>query len=267
MSKLREPVIYNIDGTSFTVDIDRQVLRQTSDQGNEISFINNMQDHGTHYRLLYDLVELRPAEDLFDGNRIKVVDIPQLTTLDPEGMSARYSIPVEKLRTLNDFEVIVDQEALALRKAGILPQIDIAGEKFAVDLRLQELRHAQYFFPVISLKSLDLTNDGWHYEAFYEPLMKQTVAIDPKLLEIPQGIIKIKIPNEIGLDPVATAQIYGMDERALLRRYPIQKDLKAEVIPLSETELPRLIRQNKEQLQRDHQANMQKVKPRHRPRF
>lgn len=267
MSKLSEPVIYTIEGTAFTVDIDKQVLMQTDDQQNQISFITGMQDHGTHYRLLYDLNELRPAEDLFDQNRVKMIDIPQMTTLDPLGMSEKYGIPVEKLQKLSDFEVIVDQKALASRKQNILPQIDIAGEQFVVDLRLHELRHAQHFFPVISLRSFELTSDGWNYEAFYEPLMKQVVELDPKLLEFPPGVIKIKLPNEIGLDPVGTAEIYGMDEKGLLRHYPIQKELKAEVIPLSETEIPRLIRQNKEQLQRDHQENMRKIKPRHRPRF
>ncbi|MBL4677195.1 MAG: hypothetical protein JKY70_13465, partial [Mucilaginibacter sp.] len=150
---------------------------------------------------------------------------------------------------------------------GVLPQIDIAGEKFNIDLRLHELRHAEYFFPVISLKSLDLTDDGWHYEAFYEPVMKQVTTLDTKLTEFPDGIIKIKIPNEIGLDPVGTARIYGMTERDLLRRYPIQKELKAEVIPLSETQVPRLIRQNREQLQREHEQITRRMKPGKRPRF
>ena len=92
-------------------------------------------------------------------------------------------------------------------------------------------------------------------------------SIDPKLTEFPQGVIQIKLPNEIGLDPVATARKYGMNERELLRRYPIQKELKAEVIPLSETGIPRLIRQNKEQLQREHEENMRKARPRQRPRL
>lgn len=267
MNKLKQPIIYTIEGTSFEIDLDRQLLRQTNDPDNEISFINSMQDHGSHYRLLYDPESCRPAEDLFDGTRIKVIDIPPLSRLDPDGMAGKYGVSAEAMTGKTDFEIIVDQETLANRQNGILPQIDIAGEKFIVDLRLQELRHAEYFFPVLSLKSFDLTDDGWHYTAFYEPVMKQVVQIDPKLLEFPDGIIRIKIPNEIGLDPVATAKAYGMDERDLLRRYPIQRELKAEVIPLAETELPRLIRQNREQLQRDHQENMQKARPRHRPRL
>ena len=266
MNKLRNPVIFEIEGTSFEVDIDKQVLRQTNDQTNEISFINDMTDLGGHYLLRYDKVTKRPEPERYDQH-IENVAIPSLIQLDPEGMSEKYGIPIDQLAGKTDFEVIVDQNALALRQNGILPQIDLAGEKFTVDLRLHELRNSQYFFPVISLKSFELTNDGWHYEAYYHPVMKQVVDLDPKLLEFPEGVIKLKIPNEIGLDPVATARQYGMEERDMLRRYPIQKDLKAEVIPLSETHIPALIRQNKEGLQQEHRDNAQRLRPKHRLKF
>jgi hypothetical protein len=98
-------------------------------------------------------------------------------------------------------------------------------------------------------------------------VIRQVVDLDPKLLEFPEGVIKLKIPNEIGLDPIATARQYGMDERELLRRHPIQKDLKAEVIPLSETHIPALIRRNREALQQEHRDNAQRSRPKHRHKF
>jgi len=266
MNKLRNPVIFEIEGTSFEVDIDKQVLRQTNDRANEISFVKDMNDLGEYYLLRYDHITKRSKPEHTD-QYVETIAIPPLILLDPNGMSEKYGIPIDQLAGKTDFEVIVDQNALALRQNGILPQIDLAGEKFTVDLRLHELRNSQYFFPVISLKSFELTNDGWHYEAYYHPVMKQVVDLDPKLLEFPEGVIKLKIPNEIGLDPVATARHYGMDERELLRRYPIQKDLKAEVIPLSETHIPALIRQNKEGLQQEHRDNAQRLRPKHRPKF
>jgi hypothetical protein len=267
MSKLRNPVIFEIEGTSFEVDIDKQVLRQTNDQTNEISFIQDMQDQGAFYKLLYDLDEYNAAHDLFDQNRVKLITVPQMTDLDREGMALKYGLTPGLVMGKSDFELIVDQKLLDERLNGILPQIDLAGEKFTVDLRLQELRNTQFFFPVISLKSFELTNDGWHYEAYYHPVMKQVVELDPRLLEFPEGVIKLKIPNEIGLDPVAAARQYGMNERELLRRHPIQKDLKAEVIPLSETHIPALIRRNKEALQQEHRENAQRLRPKHRPKF
>ncbi|MEO3402803.1 hypothetical protein AAFN85_02810 [Mucilaginibacter sp. CAU 1740] len=264
MAKLREPAIFRMENTSFYVDLERQTLRQTDNPDNEISFINQMQDMGDHYMLAWDAATKNAAANPEKGEPLI---IPPLSTLDPEGMSEKYGMPLSEMAGKSDFEIIVDQEALKARQNGILPQIDMAGEKFIIDLRLQELRHAEYFFPVISLKSMDLTDDGWHYEAFYEPIMKQVVQLDPKLTEFPDGIIKIKIPNELGLDPVGTARIYGMVERDLLRRHPIQKNLKAEVIPLSETQVPRLIRQNREQLQREHEQITRRMKPGKRPRF
>jgi hypothetical protein len=190
-----------------------------------------------------------------------------MTDLDLEGMAAKYGLPPELVMGKSDFEIVVDQQALDRRLNGALPQIDLAGEMFTVDLRPKELRNSKYFFPVISLKSFELTNDGRHYEAYYHPIMKQVVELDPKLLEFPESVIKLKIPNELGLDPVATARAYGMDERELLRRHPMQNDLKAEVIPLSETNIPALIQRNKEALRKAHRHNVQRAKPRQRPKF
>lgn len=258
---------YSIGHTHFIVDIEKQALVEFQRPANEISFIRDMQDLQTHYLLRFDPKTGSAAGGQLADDLVQLIKVPQLTELDPLNMSAKYGIPAAQLKGKSDFEVMVDQEALAIRRQGKLPLIDVNGEDFVVDLRMQELRHAEYFYPILSLHSFELTNDGWNYEAFYHPIMKQTVEIDPKLLEMPDHIVRIKLPNEIGLDPVSAARIYGIDERELLRRYPIQKDLKAEIIPLSETGIPRLIQQNKEKLQREHEENMRKARPRQRPRF
>jgi hypothetical protein len=267
MKKLTVQPMFSIGTAHFIVDIDKQVLREFQRPENEISFIRDMQDKQTYYELRFDPQINSAAHEHLSDNKVQIIHVPQMTELDPQNMSLKYGCTAEQLKGKPDFEVIVDQEALALRHNGLLPRIDISGEAFVVDLRMQELRHAANFYPIISLKSFELTNDGWNYEAHYHPVMKQVVEIDPKLLEFPEGVVKIKIPNEIGLDPVSAARIYGMNERELLRRYPIQKDLKAEIIPLSETNIPALIQRNREALRQEHRENMQRAKPRFRPKF
>lgn len=267
MNKLRPLPIFTIEGITFLVDLDKQVLRQTNDLSNEISFIKDMLDKGTHYRLFYDPERKNVPRQTYDPMQLKEIEVPPLVTLDPEGMAARYGTTVEQLKGKTDFEVIVDQELLEQRLSGALPRINIAGEQFIVDLRLQELRHAQHFHPVLSLKSFNLSNDGWKYEAFYHPVMKQVVRIDPKLTEFPDSVIKIELPNEIGLDPIGAARGYGLNMRDLLRLHPIRRELKATVIPLSETHIPALIQSNREQLQKDHAENARRMRPRHRPKF
>lgn len=266
MNKLNEPIIFTIEGVTFEVDIHKQVLRQTDNPTNEISFVRDMTDLGSHYLLVFDPEGKNIPRQAHHGHTIEV-SVPKLIELDPQGMAAKYGWLVGDFPGKTDFQVIVDEALLQQRLDGALPRIRIAGEDFYVDLRLHELRHAGTFHPVLSLKSFDLTADGWHYEAYYHPFMRQLVPLDPRLTELPEGVVRIRIPNEIGLDPVGAAQLYHIDERMLLRLHPIKKDLRAEVIPLSETDIPALIRANREELMRQHRDNVKKIKPRMRGRL
>lgn len=241
-----------IEETSFIVNIERQELIEQDDPDNEISFVTQMKDCGDHYEMKYNRRE-KNTHNTANVDDVVIVEVPTLIELDPEGMAARYGLTIGDLKNKTDFEVIVDQDLWKQRLSGVLPTIDIAGERFVIDLRLQELRHAQNFTPVISLRSFDMDDEGDHYIAFYHPFMRQVVNIDPKLTEFPDGVIAIKMPNELGLDPVAAARKYGMDERELVRLYPIQKDLKAETIPLSETNVPALIQKNRQALREEHE--------------
>jgi len=267
MSKLKEPIIFMIEGTAFLVDIHQEVLRQTDNPANEISFVRDMTDHGSHYSLYYDPEEKNILRKTYNPRQISELAVPKLIELDPEGMAAKYGWQVPDLSGKTDFQVIVDQLLLEKRREGLLPRIKIMGEDFYVDLRLHELRHAGTFHPVLSLESFELTGDGWHYEAYYHPVIRQVVPLDPLLTELPDSVVKIRIPAEIGLDPVGAAQMYHIDERMLLRLHPIQKELRAEIIPLSETNVPALIARNRQELMRQHRENVKKIKPKMRPRL
>jgi hypothetical protein len=261
MKKFNEPIIFTIQDLTFLLDIDRQVLRQTDNPANEISFVRDMTDHGSHYSLFFDREGKNiPGDAAGVAGRVEII-VPKLIELDPEGMAAKYGWQVGDLAGKTDFEVIVDQQALQQRREGALPLIRIMGEEFYVDLRLHELRHAGTFHPVLSLESFELTVDGWQYEAYYHPVIRQLVPLDPQLTELPESVVKIRIPNEIGLDPVGAARLYNIDERTLLRLHPIKRDLRAEVIPLSETGIPALIARNRQELMRQHRENMKKLRP------
>jgi hypothetical protein len=228
-----------------------------------------MKDLGGCYELRLD-ADLKVKHGDRDQEYISAenwIRVPLMIELDPAGMAAKYGFTEAQLEGKTDYEVIVDQEALQQRLAGVLPRIDIAGEQFTVDLRLQELRHAGNYHLMLSLKSFDLSPDGWKYEGYYDTYLRQVVDIDPKLTEFPDGVVKIQFPNEIVLDPVGVASQYGIEASALLRRYPIKSDLKADVIPLSETHIPALIQHNRNQLRQEHEAVARQIRPKQRPRF
>ena len=185
-----------------------------------------------------------------------------MVQLGPEGMAAAYGKRLEDVIGRPDFEVIVDQELLAKRRQGLLPIIAIAEQPYLVDLRLKELRHLTDLSRSIHLSELDLTPEGDEYLFFYHTGRHEPVDLDPKLTEFPDHVVLAKIPNEIGLDPVGTAAMHGIDERQFLRRFPIHDALKANLVPMAETGVPGLISRNREALRKEHQQIMQTNRPR-----
>jgi hypothetical protein len=262
MSTLKEPVIFPIEGTSFEVDVVQQVLRQTNDANNAISFTRDMQDNGNYYELHYDLDTHCAQGQESDQSRIRTIRVPQLTELDPEGMATAYGKPLSAILGKFDYDVIVNAEVLERRHLGLLPVIGIGEETYIVDLRLKELRHLTDPQRSISLKRLDLSAEGDQYLFFYDLGKHTQVELDPKLTEFPEQVVLVKIPNEVGLDPVATATAYGIDERQLLRRFPVSAKLEAQLVPLAETGVPAMISRNREALRAEHQQIMAQHKPR-----
>lgn len=260
-----------IEGTLFEVDIETQRLVEQANPANAISFIDQMTDHGTHYSMYYDLRrknQYNTGMGSYESDDWEGIRIPKLIELDPLGMAERYGCSIEQLKGKTDFEVIVNQEDLSLRHQGVLPMIEITeGQLFIIELEKQQLRHLENDSIILDLKRFDLSGDGLKYIAFYDPAKREIVNIDPRMTELPDNVVKIILPGEIGLDPVATAQMYGINERDLLRRYPMQKEMKAEIIPLSETTIPAMIQRNREQLQTGHRENAKRARPVHRQRF
>jgi hypothetical protein len=261
MSKERSLPVYRLGDTEFLVDVERLELRQADRPENIISFLE-MEDMQTHYQLPYDRATRTFA--VLDHPFVQLEAVPPLVKLDPEGMSLKYGVPVAELVGKTDWQVMVDADLLQQRRLGELPRLQIAGEDYIVDIRLHELRHARDFAPQINLKRLALSADGMSYEAYYSPVIRQVVELDPGLTEFPDHVVKIVIPNELRLDPVGAAGLYGLEEKDLIRLYPLKAGRQAGLIPLSETTVPSLIQRNREQLLQEHQEIARKFKPRHR---
>jgi hypothetical protein len=266
MSKFRKAPTFTISGTIFEVDIEQQVLRQKHNPHNEISFISDMLNKGDHYRLFYDPKLKNKPRDTYDPKTLLEVQVPKLITLDPEGMSVKYGVPIAKLEGKTDFQIMVDYDLYERRKQDILPTINIAGEDFIIDLRRRELRAANDYQNWIDLKQIELSPDGEYYHFFFHEPTHQFVELQPKLVELPAGVVMVEIPNEIKLDPVGAARIYGIDEMELLRRFPIEKNLSGKLTPLADTWVQQRVEQNN-RLLLEQKQNQRQQKQRVRPRF
>lgn len=134
---------------------------------------------------------------------------------------------------------------LQQRIGGKLPEIDIAGTMFFVDIRLHELRSDYQLMSRINLDHLELGPTGDTYLFAFNTESKQLVNIDLKLTAWPDNVIIVEIPDEVKLDPYAFARENGIDPIEFVKNHPIEKELKAKVISLSETGFVAMMEKNK----------------------
>jgi hypothetical protein len=259
----RQLPTHSIHGTEFMVDVDKGELIQTDDPDNIIWF-GNLNDKGDHYEMCYDLRDknwVTPVGPMND-NTVDVT-IPLMSALDPEGMAIKYGDPTVYLKGMTEQQYIHGLAMLADRHNGELPKVIISLDAFQVDVAHHRLVHTEEPGLTIDLKKMDLSDDGETYKGFYSSQKSQLVEIDPCITALPEWIFLIEFPNELRLDPVGAARLYGLDEKDVLARYPVQQNRHAKLTPLSETGLPALIAQNlKKQEQRQAQKPQNKLKSR-----
>ena len=237
----------DIDGIPFFVDVDRAELVDAANPANTIPF-SDMKYTDEVYLFDFDTKERNLPLVRSAPEDIVEVKVPHMVVLDPEGMAEKHGMPLEEIRQKKDLDLAVDVAWLDSRRSGILPKINIAGSDFIVDMRLKELRAADNTDKRIDLNSLHMDDNGEQYIGFYKPASKEIVRIDHKIVNIPKGVVMLKIPNELKLDPLGVAREYGVDEISFLRSHPPQRNLQATVVPLSETGVPQLVERNRKQL-------------------
>jgi len=262
--------VFTIEGTDFLVDVDAQELRQMNQPDNIISFTRDMTDMGTYYLLNYDRLQKNYPHEKAPKYDMAEIEIPCLAKLDPERMAEKFGYSVAELYGKVDFDLFHNPEAVAERRAGKLPNFWINGNEFEVDVNKHELRPRDGLTAPIPLRLFNFADDGRKYNEYYHLTERRLVNLDLSITALPENIVQIRIPNVLHLDPVGVADRYGIDAHFILRRYPIQKELKAELIPLEQTPLLDLTlynRQQQVQKQFDLQQEKKDHKPRTRPKF
>jgi hypothetical protein len=133
---------------------------------------------------------------------------------------------------------------LQLRQGGKLPEIDIAGTKFYVEVHWGQLR-ADFRSPsTIKLDDCELSPDGGHYRFAFNTDTKQLAAIDPMITTWPKNVVIVEIPNEVKLDPYAYARKNGLDPIEFVNNHPFEKELKGKIIPIKVTKYQQVLDEN-----------------------
>lgn len=237
----RKLPIISIEGTDFLVDVENTMLREHANMENTISILHMKESQGG-YEFIYDRLTKRMSIwSTVDEVRVAVM-IPELVDLDPVGMSQKYGVPLEELKSKNDFEIMVDQEALRRRLDGELPTIEIGGHSFFVDIAADKLRPAGHSKTGgLSFTEIESCYDD-EKEAYIITFNTKNGKYQPldfeKLDAIPAGIVAVSIPFELRLDVIGFIRRYKSEEFQFLKEYNVSMQFKAQEVSWREFGLP-----------------------------
>src|SRR5215217_869569 len=218
-------VEYEIEGTAFLVDVNKGLLIEKADPKNLIPF-HNMEDKNSHYEMRYVVPEKSMYGAFFRGSmdEVKLVTVPQMTALDPEGMAQRYGIPVTEVTGKTDYELIVTSEAYRKRVQGLQPTVEIEGHIFYVSLFAGYLQSKDDFTTMgIRIKDLDdFEGPGGKAWIPYDPKRHEIAQVNfDELYAIPKDWVVIELPYAHELDPFGFARQSGFDQKDILRAFPM----------------------------------------------
>lgn len=239
--------ILAIGAIPFIIDGDQQKLIQYNNKENIVNF-GDLQKHEGYYTAKFNKINGKLiVEPLILGNpndNLIEVTIPGTILAVPAELPEEVKLSLNGISQKKEWGFYLGDEDLAQRLSGVLPHIDLAGSDFTVDWRLKELRETAQPWNSISLRDMDMSDDGTTYMTFYNTETHLILEADQFLFELPENVILLEIPNEILLDPVAVARSYGFNDTDMMLTYPIQKKLSAKITSITETGLADFIANN-----------------------
>ncbi|MDM8175992.1 hypothetical protein QT327_16825 [Olivibacter sp. 47] len=242
----------DIGGFEYEIDVSFDVLRQKEDPLSVIEFCD-MEKEEQGYSFVFDR-ESQLINYFEEGveDRIKI-HLPEMVELDPEGMSLKYGVPVEKLPE-KDKDLECSHQMIHHRiHEGNLSVIRIVDKDYYVDLRMGQLRATDQFWKTIDLNRTEEARDSSLLFA-YNYHRHELVDIDENITAYPKNTVLVALPHDSKLDPVGAGRKDWGDELALLDQYPIQQRMEARIFPLEKIKpIAEMIEENlkKQQVKQD----------------
>ncbi|MET7000712.1 hypothetical protein [Chitinophaga defluvii] len=257
--------VYKMERTFFHVDIDNRRFIKVGVPDHTISF-DHMVYKGSHYEMPFDLfLEKPPKPGDLNHEDVVITKIPQLVTIALQEMSEKYQVPAYELKNLSDFDLMVDLKALAAREKDLLPVFEIFGKNYNVDLEDYSFKRGDHKIPLNGFKPVsDPYGDRY---AYIDSGTHQLVKIDITTIKEmpPERVVKIVIPSNDRLDAYYVGKNREPDLKTYLLSNPILTGQKARVIPLSQTNIPAIVKSNvnnelRQQFEQTQRLNARKMR-------
>lgn len=231
----------------FIIDPFKRQLIRFNDPEKIIS-LNELKFNNGFYFFDFDTITFKPAIDLRGpvalADRFSSVTIPATIIDAPAKLPKDIQDDMNRRSQAHSWGFYLGDKNVALRLSGVLPHIDLAGTDFTMDWRLRQMRETELPWKNISFDDFEMDDHGDKYLCFFNTQTHELYMPPEDLMELPEHIVVLEIPNELDLDPIAVAREYGSDLYEQLIEHPIAGNLTAKVSPLSKTGLPAMIENN-----------------------
>ncbi|OMP80042.1 hypothetical protein [[Flexibacter] sp. ATCC 35208] len=146
---------------------------------------------------------------------------------------------------------VIVNNTIKNRLAGLLPQVDIMGDKYILDLTLNQLWSISDDKHILSIEKFRENNDKVY--AWYDKANKKVVDIDARgILSTPKNIYLVELPSWFRIDPVSPVwrkQFEGTrlheKETMFLNTVMMEPNPTANATHISQTEMVNAIKMNR----------------------
>ncbi|UYQ92160.1 hypothetical protein MKQ68_18905 [Chitinophaga horti] len=209
-----------LDGSLFIADRERETLIRSMDSNTVIPFDAIQIENGVASLTLNSVKkELVDKESQLLLVRFPAEFLSKSFRPDADDFNALNALSYKENRNA----LLVD-DAIVRRLEGTLPRVNIEGNVYQVDWENRRLSGEG--LADISIKSrlsespLELAKSAFHYDL----ATRQTVMPDFRASVMPDNIILVFLPDIRWIDPIGYARSTGLEDTALLPRYPMRGD-------------------------------------------
>ena len=210
-----------LDGTPFRLDYENKLFVQLTFPENRIDF-SRLEKHGEYYLLNYDAANKRNvSSSRHISNDVKVISIHHAIVDNPEHILDQAGFC--KIHNLKSYEqdrnILLIDDHIGARLNGKLPIVEICDHPFYVDLFMRSLRPHDDYSTQLRIPEMYPYNKE-ELQFFYLPNSHKLVPLHPDHYIAPAEVVIVILPSEKALDPISYARMCGMEETALLPKYP-----------------------------------------------
>lgn len=240
---------HEIHGTEFIVDVNQLELREKANPKNAISLSDMEENAAQGYRFWFNPSTKSLAR--YSEGEARYTEIPDFVKLDSVGMAKKHGIPEDKMAGMDDFKLMVDQDAFErIAHRGITPTIDIAGQTFYIDLPNDRLHPKDDIWSRGILFS-ELEYYYSHKDDVYTiPYNQRTHAFQEVSLDvkaIPESLVVVQLPGKRALDPIGQNRTGNLNDSDFLKKKGVCLHFKARVIPWRQTRFAETVKRNNAQ--------------------